>query len=244
MSPPERPFADGAAAPGASGRLRGKIALLGAATDTALGRLWGHPRLAELWPEFMVLVHGMIRASVPLMEAALVRARDLAGGDPAAAGLARYLERHIPEERGHDDWLLADLEVLGWPPEAVWEQIPPAALAAVVGSQYYWIRHDHPVALLGYIAVLEGYPPDADRIEAVIARTGLPRQGFRTYLKHAHLDPHHRDDLDRALDELPLEPRQEALLGLSALTTRRALGELVGGLVARFDGQQRFARAV
>jgi hypothetical protein len=32
---------------------------------------------------------------------------------------------------------------------------PSANVAALVGAQYYWILHHHPVALLGYMATLE-----------------------------------------------------------------------------------------
>ena len=39
---------------------------------------------------------------VPLMEAALDRARTLAPEDPVAAGLVGYLEHHIPEEMHGD----------------------------------------------------------------------------------------------------------------------------------------------
>ena len=39
-----------------------------------------------------------------------------------------------------------------------------ATAAALVGAQYYWIRHVHPVALLGYVMLLEGYPPSAGTV--------------------------------------------------------------------------------
>jgi len=44
--------------------------------------------------------------------------------------------------------------------------------SARVGAQYYWIHHFHPVALLGYIAVLEGRPPSPTLVEELIERTG------------------------------------------------------------------------
>ena len=37
--------------------------------------------------------------------------------------------------------------------------MPPPSVAGLVGSQYYWILHHHPVAFLGYVALMEGYPP-------------------------------------------------------------------------------------
>ena len=113
---------------------------------------------------------------MPLTEAALARAREL-GDEPLAA----YLEEHVDEERGHDDTLLGDLELLGFPREAVLERMPSPRVAALVGSQYYWILHHHPVAFLGYVALMEGYPPTPDLITALIERTGHPRAAFTTY---------------------------------------------------------------
>jgi hypothetical protein len=66
---------------------------------------------------------------------------------------------------------------------------------------------------------MEGYPPTPELIELLVARTGYPREAFRTYLEHAELDPGHRDHLDRLLDELPLQPRHEEIVGISAIAT-------------------------
>ena len=192
-----------------------------------------HPRLAELWPEYLVQQHQIIRATVPLTRAALARSRELAvdGADPLAAPLAAYLEEHVDEELGHDDTLLDDLELLGLERAEVLRRIPPPTVAALVGSQYYWILHHHPMTFLGFVGLMEGFPPTPELIETLLERTGFPREAFRTYVEHAALDPGHRDHLDRTLDSLPLTAEHEAALGLSAITSAalaaRALDELL-----------------
>ncbi len=202
-----------------SEQLRDKLQLaIGPAVGTSR-RFWAHPRFADLYPEFLVRTHCIIRASVPLMEAARARAGAMPASDGVARELAEYFAQHIPEELSHDEWLLDDLQVLGMPREQVLARIPPPTVATLVGVQYYWILHYHPVALLGYVAVLEGYPPSPEHLEAVLARTGLPRAAFRTLLKHARLDREHRDDLDRTLDRLPLSREHSALIGMSAFHT-------------------------
>jgi hypothetical protein len=193
--------------------------LLIAPFAVAYDALVEHPRLRELWPEYLILQHQIIRATVPLTEAALVRSRELDGNDPLAAPLARYLEEHVDEELHHDETLLGDLEVLGFDRPSVLARMPSPSVAALVGSQYYWILHHHPVSFLGYVALMEGYPPTPELIETLIARTGYPREAFRTYLEHAELDPGHRDRLDRTLDELPLEPRHEEIVSISVIGT-------------------------
>jgi Iron-containing redox enzyme len=187
-----------------------------------------HPRARELFPEYMAAGYQLARAMVPLMEAALERARELGPDDPVAEGLAEYLERHIPEEMHGEvpgGAALDDLAALGVDRVAIQEELPPPKMAALLGAQYFWIFHYHPVAILGFLH-LEHYHPHSPSLERFIERTGLPRDGFRQLLIHAKLDAVHARELDRVLDSLPLEPRHEQLIGLSALQTVALLTEV------------------
>jgi pyrroloquinoline quinone (PQQ) biosynthesis protein C len=165
------------------------------------------------------------------METAKARAEELAPDDPVAAAIAPYFEEHIPEELDHDEWLLEDLEVLGRERAAVLARPPSPTVAALVGAQYYWILHYHPVGLLGYIALFEGYPPSPEMIDRLVDRTGYSRDAFRTMIGHAELDPGHREELDRLLDTLPLTDEQATVMTLSAIYSvdafARALEEVV-----------------
>ena len=105
-----------------------------------------HPRFAELYPEMLVSMHWMVRATVPLMKASLRHCLELNDSDPVAAALAPYLTQHIKEEMHHDEWLLEDLELLGIPRTEVLRRIPSSQTAAMVGSRYYWVLHHHPIA--------------------------------------------------------------------------------------------------
>jgi len=156
---------------------------------------------------------------VPLTEAALARSRELPDADPLAMPLAVYLHEHVDEELGHDETLLDDLELIGVDRGSAVARMPSPAVAALVGSQYYWIRHHHPVAFLGFVGVMEGYPPTNELIEELIERTGFPPEAFRTYVEHADLDPGHRDHLDRTLDALPLTAEHESAIGVSAIAS-------------------------
>ena len=93
------------------------------------------------------------------MTAAQVNARAVSESDLVAKRLADYLSKHISEEQGHDEWLLEDMEVLGIERKAVLKRVPIPTATALAGTQYYWIFHVHPVALLGFLAVMEGSPP-------------------------------------------------------------------------------------
>jgi len=204
-------------------RLRRKIDLVNPPFGDACGRIVHHPRIVEVFPQYLIRTHAIIRTTVPLMEAASERARAMSGADAVAAGVATYLERHVEEERHHDDWLLDDLELMEIDRAAVLNRIPSSTIASLAGSQYYWALHCHPVAMLGYLAFMEGFPPSNALIEDLIRRTGFIREAFRTLAEHGELDIGHRDELDELIDSLPLTPDHEILLGLSAISTAELL---------------------
>jgi hypothetical protein len=174
-----------------------------------------HPRIADLYPEYLTSWHCVIRSMVPIMEAALGRARAIADMDP----LTSYLESHIDEERGHDEWVLEDLDVLGIDRSRVLSRVPSPTVASLAGSQYYWILHYHPVALLGYLALAEGYPPTPRLVQRLRDTTGYPAEAFRTLNEHSELDHHHGEEVDQLIDSLPLTRDLEEVMGLSAMSS-------------------------
>lgn len=215
-----------------SSRLRLTIRLAAPRLDHLSRRFWADPHLREFFPEYLLTLYASMRATVPLLEAAAERARALAPDDPVAAALVPYFVQHAREELHHDDWLLEDMALLDIDPELARSRYAPPDVAAMIGAQYYWLHYSHPVSLLGCFAVLEGSPPEAEVLDQVAERTGIPKAGLRTLYKHAQLDPHHRDDLDAMLDELPLTPAHAATVGLSALAVVDQLGDILERLLA------------
>jgi hypothetical protein len=196
-----------------------------------------HPQAKELFPRFLATGYPIAEAMVPLMEAALGRARAAAPQDPVAGGLIAYLERHIPEEMHGDEpggATLNDLTALGIDPDRLRREPPAPQVAALIGAQYYWIFHRHPVAVLGFLE-LEAFHPHEPTVERLIESTGLPPEGFRQLLIHSKLDVVHARDLHRVLDTLPLEPWHEQLIGLSALQTISLLTEALMEVVRSHD---------
>ena len=187
--------------------------------DSAAFVLWTHPRLPEIYPEFLFRSHAIIRASVPLMQAAADECAKRIGSDPVAEPMLAYLTRHIPEETGHDEWVLDDLEVLGVSREQVLARIPPTPVAALAGAQYYWIRHVHPVALLGLLPCWKAHRPTSNTLRPLPTASECHATRSAICLLHGKLDPRHRDELDDALDALPLTENHHALMGISAFQT-------------------------
>jgi pyrroloquinoline quinone (PQQ) biosynthesis protein C len=171
------------------------------------------------------------------MMRALERCEQLAAsGDAVAADLAPFLTRHIPEEQGHDLWLLEDIAALGGDVQRIRGLPPSAAVAAMSGAQLWWIEHAHPVALLGHAEVLECSPPQLEMLDEFERRTGVPAAATRFFRRHAVIDVRHRDEIHQMLDELPLTAEHEQLIGVSALHT-------AGLLIRLYDGLRRPAPA-
>lgn len=207
--------------------LRSKIALALPPLVAARRRLNQHPEPAAAWLAFLAVLYGAVRASVPLLETARDRARDLSPADPLAAGLVDYLSRHAEAERGHDEWLLRDLESVGVASTELLSRPPSGAVAALIGAQYYWVLHYHPVCIFGYLMVIEGNPPNRRALQDFRSRSGLPASAFRTMLEHADLDIDHAAELADLLDRLPLSSSHNEALGLSAISTVAGLTRLL-----------------
>ncbi|MYU21047.1 iron-containing redox enzyme family protein [Streptomyces sp. SID8352] len=213
--------------------LRTKLSLAEPAVHAAAALLWRPDGLRPRYLAYLGAMHALVRASVPLMERAVARCEAAPPGDPVARPLARYLRRHIEEERGHDDWLLADLALAGGDAAAVRAALPPTAVAVLTGAPYYWVEHHHPAVLLGYMAALEGNAPAGWLAEHLAAGTGLPDAAFRTLRAHAALDSAHVAALDRVLDRLPLTGPQRTAVSVGALHTVSGLARLLSELAAR-----------
>jgi hypothetical protein len=208
-----------------------KIRLAEGRLNVASNEFWNHPELAHLLPIFLVQLHRVMQAGLQLMQTARDRALTLPN-DPVARVVAPYLEQHILEEKDHDDWLLDDIGTLGITPIQVASTPPLPAVVSLLGAQYFWALHIHPVTVFGYLIVLEGYPPLAEQLEAIRKRTRLPKTAFRCLMAHADNDPHHIADLNRTLDSMPLSEEQQMYVALSAFHTIDGVASVFEELLA------------
>jgi pyrroloquinoline quinone (PQQ) biosynthesis protein C len=204
--------------------VRAKIALFGGRLGHTAARLWSHPQFPRIYREYIFQSYSIIRASVPLMQAAeQACAKPCHADDAVLQGFGHYLHKHIPEETGHHEWILDDGEALGLNRAEIPERLPKESATQLVGVQYYWIHHYNPIALAGYIATMEGNPDPVEFIEALATRTKLPLKCFSSFLYHAKIDHRHRRELDEVLDALPLTSAHLELIGISSLRTIRQM---------------------
>ena len=201
-------------------------------------QLWSSPFIRELYPAYLGTMHMIVRSAVPLMTSALVQANARSASDGVAAGLAPYLTRHIREEAGHDIWLLEDLAATGADVDTYVNRFPPPQVAEMVGAQYYWLRHHHPVALLGHLAAIENHHPPIGFADRLRSLSGYPSDAFRAIARHELLDIGHKHELREVIDSLPLQPEHEKMIGTSALHTMRGVIEVLASLYAGVVGER------
>lgn len=217
-----------------SQRLRGTMALMRGRLNSLIKQVWFHPRLGELFPEFLFAMYGITLATAPAMRMAAERCASMADEDPLAASLRSYYMHHAAEETGHEEALLVDLTSLGVPREQVLRRVTYPSVAALVGTQYYWMLHAHPVAYLGYLVVGED-PASLEFLETVSTRTGIPLSSMTCHVMHADLDPAHVEELDATLDALPLAAWHQDLIAVNAIATVAHLEKIFTDILEHFN---------
>lgn len=206
-------------------RLSKKLRFMSARAFHANAVLTKHPKFATLYPEQVYLNYCISRGSVMLMGEA-VRFAQAKIDDPVCAPLIGYLKKHIAEETGHDEWCADDLEVLGVDRAELSVRLPSPNVAALLGSQFYWMSQHHPVAFMGYLACIETNHPTVEYVQQLIDSSGLPAKAFDTLLHHARLDVNHSQEIIDLINQLPLNERHHEIIYQSAFQTFRYLALL------------------
>jgi Iron-containing redox enzyme len=213
--------------------LWGKIRLAEGRLFSVTEIFWNHPALAQLFPRFLIQAFCIMRLGLTLMHDASLQALDLTErGDTTACELTRYLQKHLAEEQGHDLWLLEDIRTLGYTDEQVLCARPCVATINLIGAQYFWMRHTHPVTIMGYLTLMEGYAPLTSQLGQIRARTGAPETAFRCLCRHADDDPAHSAELNYTLNKMALSSEQVKALGLSAFAAIEGLSTMFEELMA------------
>ncbi|MGC1294070.1 MAG: hypothetical protein WA869_03440 [Alloacidobacterium sp.] len=217
-----------------SQRLRQTISLTRGHLTSLIREVWFHPRLGEVFPEFLFAMYGVTLPSAPTMRIAADRCAAMMSEDPLAASLRTYYLHHVEEEAGHEEPLLVDLASLGVTRERALQRLPYPSVAALVGMQYYWVLHVHPVAYMGYLAVAEEAPEIAF-LEEVSDRTGIPLSSMTCHVMHAQLDPGHVEEFDATLDALPLTAWHQDLIAVNAIATVAHLENFFTDVLEHFN---------
>jgi pyrroloquinoline quinone (PQQ) biosynthesis protein C len=162
----------------------------------------------ELYVEFLTQAYHHVRHTVPLMMA--VGARIPARHPWLQESILHYLD----EERGHEQWILNDIEQAGGDRAAAAASQPSFATECMVAYAYDTIQRRNPLGFFGMVFVLEGTSAAlalnaADRIKSTLQ---LPAKAFSYLRSHGELDQQHVGDLEGILARLTDAADREAVI--------------------------------
>lgn len=120
------------------------------------------------------------------------------------AWLRDAMAEYIEEERGHDEWILADIEVAGGDAAAVRAGIPAPATELMVAYVRDFIASRNPVGFLGMVYVLEGTSVAIalNAADAIQHALRLPGTAMRYLRSHGQVDREHVQFFAALVDRL------------------------------------------
>lgn len=129
----------------------------------------------------------------------------------------RYeLYERIEEEKGHETWVLEDIEAMGGDVRGAGANPPSAPVQAMIGFNYYAADRVHPCSVLGMLYTLEVISSVyGGRVSDTIARAlgrGVEAGGFRFLTSHAAMDLDHMAKLNRLVNTISDPAAQDAIV--------------------------------
>ncbi len=161
------------------------------------------PAIAQQW---LRLQFQVTRATSETLDYAIGRCAKWDHEDMFEVGLCEFFERKSIDEDGHGQMMAIDMVRAGIS-NILPHESPNQFVAEMAGRQFYLLAFAHASAYLGYIALLEGFVPTVEQVNAFAEGSGLPEIAFRTIRMHAGVDVGHKQELAKMLDEVPAKFR-------------------------------------
>jgi pyrroloquinoline quinone (PQQ) biosynthesis protein C len=129
----------------------------------------------------------------------------------------RYdLYERIADEKGHEAWVLEDIEAVGGDVPSVKANPPSAPVQAMIAFNYYSAERVHPCSVLGMLYMLEVVSSVyGGRVSDSIARSlgrDVNAGGFKFLSSHATMDVDHMQRLNRLVKTINDDEAQEAII--------------------------------
>lgn len=187
----------------------------------------GVPR--HMYLAFLEQAYHHVKHTCPLLAAAVARSGP--GEQRYVAALLEYIE----EERGHEEWILNDIEALDGNSDSVREGGPALPCRLMVAYAYYAIDHISPYALLGMVHVLEGMSAAlatsaAARLKNALGLSG--DAGFSYLSSHGSLDQEHVGFFRDLVNGIEDEAAQRAIID-----TANVIYRLYSDMFSEIDGR-------
>jgi pyrroloquinoline quinone (PQQ) biosynthesis protein C len=126
-----------------------------------------------------------------------------------------FLYEHMQEEKGHEEWVLNDLQAMGVEPAITLAHAPQPFTLALNGYNYWAADRKHPCSVLGMLYALEVIAsvyggPFANALKERLFLEG--ERGVSFINSHATLDAEHMAELREILNLLEDDAAREAVV--------------------------------
>jgi heme oxygenase len=128
----------------------------------------------------------------------------------------------LPEEYGHHEWILNDLEACGEDKEAIRHGSPDTSIELMVAYLYDRINRGNPAAFFGMVQVLEGTSIELATPlgEAIQKQLGLPDEAFSYLYSHGALDQEHFEFFRNLMNDITDPEDQQAIIEAARMVYR------------------------
>ncbi len=169
-------------------------------------------------PEYHAFLHDLyyiVWHFCPIMAVAAARCDD-------RFRAVRYeLYERIGEEKGHEDWVLEDVEALGGDVARVRALPPSAPVQAMLGFNYFCAERGHPCSVLGMLYALEviasAYAATLSQSIAKAIGRDMDGPGFRFLLSHSSMDLDHVAKLNVLMKTIEDPVAQESIVNATGV---------------------------
>ena len=169
-----------------------------------------HGLTADEYRAFLHDLYHIVWHFCPVMAASVARC------DDRFRDVRYELYERIEEEKGHEAWVLEDIEAMGGDVQAAREVRPSAPAQAMIAFNYYAAEHVHPTSVLGMLYMLEVVSSVyggrvAESIAHAVGRDASAG-GFKFLTSHATMDVDHMAKLNRLVKTIEDKAAQDAIV--------------------------------
>ena len=164
----------------------------------------------ELYIEYLAQAYHHVRFTCPLFERAIKLMKE-----PGDKAFVDAFEEYIDEEKGHEEWILNDIEFMGGDKEKVRAQQGDLPVQSMIAYMSHTIDNVNPYALLGMVHVLEGTSVNmaTEAAEAISKKLEIDtKKGFSYLLSHGKLDISHVDFFINLVNKIEDKKTQDQII--------------------------------
>ncbi len=132
------------------------------------------------------------------------------------------ISEYIEEEKGHEEWILNDVQAAGGDKEKARKATPNLETQVLVAYNYDYIARKNPIGFLGMVFMLESTSTQIanNGADALKSKLSLPQTAFTYLYSHGALDIEHLKFFEELVNKVTDADDQAAIIEVAQNTFR------------------------